>query len=556
MPSYVLGISAFYHDAAACLLRDGEIVCAIEEERLSRIKHDHAYPERAIAACFDAAGISAGDVGAAVFYEKPLPKLERQLDTWIRSFPRSFGAFVRSTSRYLDGRIDLNRWIRRKTGVRCEVLFAEHHLSHAAFAFHSSPFASAHVLVADGVGEWATTSLWSAGSHGLTALKEIRFPDSLGLFYSLVTAHLGFRVNEDEYKVMGLAAYGDDAFPAEMEALLPFLPEGAFRLDPRFCNFAGRDSMGTPALAALLGRARRPGEPIARRHQDIARSAQVRLEAAVSRIAATLPVGEPLCLSGGVALNGLANALLARDRPVHVPFAPGDSGGAIGAAYVGHHVGQSWERPRARSSPFLGTAHARDACLRAAEREGLRAQRLEDLSGDVYVADRLAEGAIVGWFDGRMEFGPRALGNRSILADPRSTTIRDAVNLRVKHREGFRPFSPAIPRERVAEYFDVDRAVPWMTEIHPVRPEARSRIAGVVHVDGSGRLQTVERDELPRLHALLGLFEARAGVPVLLNTSFNVAGEPIVCSPEDACRCFRAAGLDGLVLGDLWIEAT
>jgi carbamoyltransferase len=552
MASHVLGLSAFYHDAAACLLRDGVVVCAMEEERLSRKKHDHAYPERAIAACLDAAGIRAADLDAVVFYEKPLPKLERQLDTWIRSFPRSFRAFVRSTSRYLDGRIDLGRWIRRKTGVRCEVLFAEHHLSHAAFAFHSSPFTSAHVLVADGVGEWATTSLWSATPQGLTALREIRFPDSLGLFYSLVTAHLGFRVNEDEYKVMGLAAYGEDSQAVTMEALLPFAPDGAFRLDPRYCNFAGKDSMATPALAALLGPARTPGAPITRRHQDIARSAQARLEAALSRIEKGLPVGEPLCLSGGVALNGLANALLGHGRAVHVPFAPGDSGGAIGAAYVGHLAGGAWEPSRPRATPFLGPAFDRAACLRAAEAAGLRATPLADLGGDGHVADHLARGAIVGWFDGRMEFGPRALGHRSILADPRSTAVRDALNARVKHREAFRPFAPALPRERVAEFFDLDRAVPWMTEIHAVRPEARAAIAGVVHVDGSGRLQTVERDDLPRLHALLGLFEARAGVPVLLNTSFNVAGEPIVCSPDDACRCFKAAGLDGLVLGDLW----
>ena len=265
MPSYVLGLSAFYHDAAACLLADGEIVHAIEEERLSRIKHDHAHPERAIASCLEAAGIGPRDLDCVVFYEKPLRKLERQLDTWIRAFPRSFRSFVRSTSRYLDGRVDLGGWLRKKIGARCEVLFSEHHLSHAAFAFHTSPFETAHVLVADGVGEWATTSIWSAGPDGLVAQREIRFPDSLGLFYSLVTGHLGFRVNEDEYNVMGLAAYGEDAFASQMEEILPLSPDGSFRLEGRFMNAAGRTSLSTPDLVELLGPARRRGDAIDRK---------------------------------------------------------------------------------------------------------------------------------------------------------------------------------------------------------------------------------------------------------------------------------------------------
>ena len=554
MPSYVLGVSAFYHDAAACLLRDGAIVMAMEEERLSRIKHDRAFPDRAVSACLDAAGIGPRDVDALVFYEKTLPKLERQLETWIRRYPRSLSAFVGSLSRYLDGRLDLRRWLERRTGVRGEVLFSEHHLSHAAFAFHSSPFAAARVLVADGVGEWATTSLWSAGDDGLVAEREVRFPDSLGLFYSVVTAHLGFRPNEDEYKVMALAAFGADSLAAQMEKLLPLLPDGAFRLDTSYVDFSSRTAASTRALERLLGPARRAGEPLEARHHDLARSAQAHLERAIERIAETLEPGAPLCLSGGVALNGVANALLASTRPVHVPFAPGDSGGAIGAAFVGHHVGGSWRAPRSTVTPFVGPAYSPDACARAASSLGLRARPLAEVGGDAHVADRLAGGAIVGWFDGAMEFGPRALGHRSILADPRRPETRDRVNSRVKHREPFRPFAPSVPVERVGDWFETRRALPWMTEIHPVRAEVRGKIAAVVHVDGTARLQTVDRDVLPRFHALLAAFESKAGVPVLLNTSFNVAGEPIVCSPEDACRCFRSAGLDGLVLGDLWVE--
>ncbi|MBA3547023.1 MAG: hypothetical protein H0T76_11110 [Nannocystis sp.] len=557
MPCHVLGISAFYHDSAACLLRDGEIVLAVEEERLSRIKHDHAYPERAIAACLAAAGITAADVDTVVFYEKTLPKLERQLETWILTFPRSLGAFVRGMSRYLDGRIDLRRWLERRGGFRGEILFSEHHLSHAAFAFFSSPYERAAVLVADGVGEWATTSVWLAGPDGIVPEREILFPDSLGLFYSIITAHLGFRVNEDEYKVMGLAAYGKDSFGGEMASILPFCEGGGFVLKRRYLRLGGRERMASPALDALLGPPRAPGAPIEDRHRDIAHSAQARLEQALLRIEATLPPDLPLCMAGGVALNGAANARLARRRPLFVPFAPGDSGAAIGAAYVGHWLAGSPATPlparSARISPRLGPSFSADACAAACAAAGLRARPLHELGGDPFVAEQLARGRIIGWFDGAMEFGPRALGGRSILADPRDPAVRDTLNARVKHREPFRPFAPAMLEQRATDYFEGAHPVPWMTEILPVRPERRADIAAAVHVDGTARLQTVGPHDAPRLHGLLRAFEACTGVPAVINTSFNVAGEPIVCSPEDACRCFRAAGLDALVLGDLWI---
>jgi len=556
MPTWVLGLSAFYHDAAACLLRDGEVVLAVEEERLSRVKHDHGYPARAIAACLDAAGIAAADVDAVVFYEKTLPKLERQLDAWIRAFPRSMRAFVRSMSRYLDGRLDLRRWLERRGGFRGDILFSEHHLSHAAFAFFSSPFDEAAVLVVDGVGEWATTSVWSAGPEGITPEREIHFPDSLGLFYSVITAHLGFQVNEGEYKVMGLAAYGEDTFADEMQALLALAEDGSFRLSTRLVDLAGRDRLSTAALEALLGPPRAPGAPIEQRHRDLARSAQRHLEEALLRIEATLPEGLPLCYAGGVALNGAANARLAARRPLFVPFAPGDSGAAIGAAYVGWHLAGGHARSARRASPYLGPAFDAAACAAAARAEGLDARPLAELGGDGFVADRLAAGAIVGWVHGRMEFGPRALGARSILADPRRPEMRDAINARIKRREPFRPFAPAVLEERAPDFFESDtlEPVPWMTRILPVRPERRADLGAVVHVDGTARLQTVAAEDAPRLHALIAAFAARTGVPALLNTSFNVAGEPIVCSPGDACRCFRAAGLDGLVLGDLWIQ--
>jgi carbamoyltransferase len=553
---YVLGISAFFHDSAACLLRDGEIVLAIEEERLSRIKHDHAYPDRAIAACLTAAGIAAGDVDAVVFYEKTLPKLERQIESWSHGFPRSLGSFVRSMSRYLDGRLDLRRWMEKRSGFRGEILFSEHHLSHAAFSFFLSPFEEASVLVADGVGEWATTSLWLGSAAGLTLDRELHFPDSLGLFYSVITAHLGFQVNEDEYKVMGLAAYGEDRFSAEMGQLLRFGDGGTFELSSRLVDPTGSERMATKALTKLLGPPRARGAPIESRHRDIARSAQTRLEEALLAVEATLPADRPLCLAGGVALNGAANARLARRRPLFVPFAPGDSGAAIGAAFVGHHFGLGGPCVRTQSPPsaFLGLEFGVEVCRAAAEAEGLVARPLALSGGLPMVAARLAEGAVVGWFQGRMEFGPRALGGRSILADPRRPEMRDRINARIKRRETFRPFAPAMLEERVSDYFELSRRLPWMTEIVPVRPERQAELGAVVHVDGTARLQTVCATDSPTFHSLIRAFEAQSGVPALLNTSFNVAGEPIVCSPADACRCFQAAGLDALVLGELWIE--
>jgi carbamoyltransferase len=540
MATYVLGVSAFYHDAAACLLRDGEIVLAVEEERLSRIKHDHAFPDRAIAMALDHAGIRAADVDAVVFYEKTLPKLERQLHAWLRGYPRSFASFVRSMARYLDGRLDLRRWIARR-GFRREILFAEHHLSHAAFAFRSSPFDAATVLVADGVGEWATTSVWSADRAGIFPEREIHFPDSLGLFYAAITAHLGFRPNEDEYKVMGLAAYGRDAYSAAMESILVLDDGGAFRVDARFVDVVRG---GARALAELLGPPRAIGAPIEERHRDVARSAQARLEAALDRIVDTLPSG-PVCYGGGVALNGAANARIAKKRPLHVSFAPPDSGGAIGAALVADLAARV-------SSPYLGPSYSPGELAAAAG--GMGAVPIASIGGDDTIAAKIAGGSVIGWFDGAMEFGPRALGHRSILADPRRVETRDVVNARIKHREPFRPFAPALPVERVAEWFEAEGAVPWMTEIRAVRPERRDAIAAVVHVDGTARLQTVSSTDAPRFHALLHAFEHHAGVPVLLNTSFNVAGAPIVCSPRDACECYLEADLDGLVLGDLWIE--
>ena len=461
MSTYVLGLSAFYHDAAACLIRDGEIVLALEEERLSRVKHDHAYPARAVAACLDAAGIAAAEVDAVVFYEKTLPKLERQLDTWIRGFPGSFAAFVRSMARYLDGRLDL------AAGSRSTAVSAARSSSPSTTSRtrrrRSSPRPSRRPACSSPTasGSGSTTSVWSAGQGGIAPEREVRFPDSLGLFYSLVTAHLGFRVNEDEYKVMGLAAYGEDRFAREMAALLPFEDDGAFRLERRFVDPAGEGAARDAPRSARSSARRAPrGAPIEERHRNLARSAQVRLEEALLRLEATLPAGKPLCLAGGVALNGAANARLARRRPLFVPFAPGDSGAAIGAAYVGWFLAglgggapcagrrrpssgrRSTRRPAPRPRAPPGSPRGRST-RSAATRSSRSASR----------AARSSAGSTGAWSSAR-----------GLSADDPSSQTRAAPTsamssmLASNTASRFRPFAPAVLEERAAEFFEEARA--------------------------------------------------------------------------------------------------
>jgi len=589
--TYLLGISAFYHDSAAVLLRDGEPVAAVQEERFSRRKHDAAFPSQGIRYCLDEAGIGLEEVSQVVFYEKPLVKFERLLETYLAYAPRGFRSFLAAMPVWMKEKLYIRRILSRElsaiSGLKGselpEILFTEHHQSHAASAFYASPFSRAAVLCLDGVGEWAATSAWTGDGRTLTALWQVDFPHSLGLLYSAFTYYTGFRVNSGEYKLMGLAPYGEPKYKGLiLENLVDLKDDGTFRLNMEYFAFATDLTMTNSRFARLFGApARKPESALTRREMDIARSIQEVTEEIVVRLARTVrqETGmEHLCLAGGVALNCVANGRLLRlglYRDIWIQPAAGDAGGALGAALAVWHG-----RCRGKHDPvpgrdrmqgaYLGPGFSGDEVGRRLDALGARYQRLEDAQLLPRLARLLAEEQVVGWFQGRMEFGPRALGARSILGDPRSPRMQSVMNRKIKFRESFRPFAPSVLAERVSEYFDLDRPSPYMLIVADILAEhrietsreestftgldklrrRRSRLPAITHVDYSARIQTVHRQTNPRYHALISEFAALTGCPVLVNTSFNVRGEPIVCTPEDAYRCFMRTDMDVLVLED------
>ncbi|MFZ4432501.1 MAG: carbamoyltransferase [Microthrixaceae bacterium] len=576
----VLGVSADFHDAAAALVVDGAVVAAAEEERFTRRKHEPSLPVNAMAWCLEFADLAPGDLGAVVFHEKPFTAYERLLATHARVGPRGFrqlSAAVRSWTRsklWIAARIE--RALATIGPGRPPVRFCEHHLSHAAAAFLPSPFDRAAILTVDGVGEWATTSIGVGGPDGVRLVEELRFPDSLGLFYSALTAQCGFEVNDGEYKLMGLAPYGRREYLEQLRSVCRIGDDGSVHLDQRYFSFRSGRRMGSARLDELLGGPpRSAGAPLEQRHADLAASCQALIEEAMERLArrARETTGEDhLCLAGGVALNCVAVRRLTEAGgagPVWVQPAAGDAGSALGAALWGWSlVGEPPRRsaaPDGMSGAALGPGYGADAVAEWLTSAGVDSLRLPDAEERCrLVADRIAEGAVVGWFEGRMEFGPRALGHRSILADPRDPGAVVRINERVKGREGFRPFAPSVLAERAAEIFDLEGERPYMTVTAGVRSagapvgggasfaerlaSVRSDLPACTHVDGSARVQTVDPERHPAFHRLLVAFERRTGCPVLLNTSFNRAGEPIVRTPADALACARAARLDLLVL--------
>ena len=587
----ILGISAYYHDSAAALLRDGEIVAAAQEERFSRKKHDSGFPENAIRFCLDEANLSISDLKHVVFYDKPLVKFERLLETYLSYAPKGFRSFVAAMPIWLKEKLYLKETLKRELAALggCSknqlppLFFAEHHQSHAASAFFFSPFDRSAVLCMDGVGEWATTSVWRGEGNTIEPLWEIDFPHSLGLLYSAFTYFTGFKVNSGEYKLMGLAPYGEPKY-AELilDNLLDLKADGTFRLDMRYFHYCTGLTMTNKKFDALFGGPpRKPESPITRREMDIAASIQKVTEEVVLRLSRTVhrETGEDrLCLAGGVALNCVANGRLIREGPfkeIWIQPAAGDAGGALGAAalawyqYRGNARQVNGGADRMRGS-YLGPQFSRSAILR--DLEGFHANYIE-LDEETLlerVAELLEHEQVVGWFNGRMEFGPRALGARSIIGDPRSAKMQSVMNLKIKYRESFRPFAPSVLAERVSDYFEQHTASPYMLIVAPVREELRlavtddddelfgieklklkrSMLPAITHVDYSARVQTVHEDTNPRYYKLLRTFEKRTGCGVLVNTSFNVRGEPIVCTPEDAYRCFMRTEMDYLVLGD------
>jgi carbamoyltransferase len=574
---YVLGISAYYHDAAACLLADGEIVAAAQEERFTRKKGDAAFPAHATAYCLREAGIRVEDLACVALYDKPLLKFERILETYLSVAPRGFRSFLKAGPLWVKEKLFTDSDVRRAIGelgtgrdYDGDLLYAEHHESHAASAFFPSPFEEAAILTADGVGEWATASIGVGQASDIEILRELRWPDSLGLLYSAFTYYTGFKVNSGEYKVMGLAPYGEPKYvDVILRELVDLRDDGSFALDRRYFGYLSGLRMTSDAFDELFGGpARMPESRLTQKEMDLARSVQVVCEEIMLRMARTAhrTTGLPnLCLAGGVALNAVANGRILRESPfgqIWIQPAAGDAGGALGVAQLAWHralgaprrVGRGPDgRPRdAMKGAYLGPGFGDDEIARFIESVESPYERLDRSALPLRVAELLADGHVIGWFNGRMEFGPRALGARSIVADPRSPSMQSRLNLKIKFRESFRPFAPTVLRERVADWFELDGESPYMLLVAPVKPGRE--LPAVTHVDRTARIQTVSEETNPEYYALVRAFETLTGCPVLVNTSFNVRGEPIVCTPEDAYRCFIRTNMDYLVLGSFLLS--
>jgi carbamoyltransferase len=590
----IVGISAFYHDSAAALLVDGRIVAAAQEERFTRKKHDSRFPRHALAYCLEEGGIGLGEVDYVAFYDKPFLKFERLLETYLAFAPRGFRSFRMAIPLWLKEKLFQKQLLRDELRAfdpdfdwERKLLFTEHHQSHAASAFFPSLFEEAAILTMDGVGEWATTSVAFGRGNHLEMRKELHFPHSLGLLYSAFTYYTGFKVNSGEYKVMGLAPYGEPKFADLIfEKLIDLKPDGTFRLDQSYFDYCTGLRMTNERFDALFGGpARKPQELLDQRHMDLAASIQAVTEEIMLRLTRSLAAetgAENLCLAGGVALNCVANGKVLREgkfKRIWIQPAAGDAGGALGAALAAYHLNQGQPRRLdnqldGMNGAYLGPGYDDDECADRLQRAGARFVRLKEDDAIARAAGDLADGKALGWFQGRMEFGPRALGNRSIIADARSSSMQSALNLKIKYRESFRPFAPAVLHEDVSEWFELDSESPYMLLVADVAEGRRrvmtaqeqalfgidklnvprSDIPAVTHVDYSARVQTVHAETNPRFHALLSAFKRTTGCPVLVNTSFNVRGEPIVRTPEEAFRCFMGTELDALAIGNLYLQ--
>lgn len=595
MSDIILGISAYYHDAAAVLLKDGEIIAAAQEERFSRIKHDAGFPTNAARYVLEEGGVTLSDLTAVAFYDKPRRKFRRLIETYLGFAPEGLQSFLTSIPMWLGDKYAMRTMLDDKLAAlgsgSPKILFPEHHLSHAASAFYPSPFEDAAILTIDGVGEWATTTICKGSGSDITILKELRFPHSLGLLYSAFTAFCGFKVNSGEYKLMGLAPYGNPDSKrvsqwkqAIYDMLIDVREDGSLYLNMEYFNYAtGMTMCVTPKWEALFGlQARQQESDITQPYMDLALAIQQVTEEIVFKLAETarqLTGCRNLVMAGGVALNCVANGkLLKRDTfdDVWVQPAAGDAGGALGAALAARHIGygkpRSVQKPDAMSGAYLGPAFSEEDAVQMAEKYGAHFQRYEvfsQLTSDV--ADLLADGNVIGWFQGRMEYGPRALGNRSILGDPRHPEMQKKLNLKIKYREGFRPFAPSVMEEEIETWFDLDRPSPYMLMVAPVADQQlaplpdgyaamemydrlyvqRSTIPAVTHVDNSARIQSVSRGTNPQYWELINNFNEKHGCGLVVNTSFNVRGEPIVCTPNDAYACFMRTEMDCLVIGNL-----
>ncbi len=580
---FILGISAFYHDSAACIVKNGEIIAAAQEERFTRKKHDHNFPQKAIEYCLKEAGITANQLDLVAFYDKPFLKFERLLETYLTYAPIGFQSFIKAIPLWIKEKLWMKEMIKDKIGFDGKVIFPEHHESHAASAFYPSPFQKAAIITMDGVGEWTTTSFGVGEGNDIQLFADIKFPHSLGLLYSAFTYYTGFKVNSGEYKVMGLAPYGEPKYKQLIyDHLIDVKDDGSFRMNMEYFNYCQGLTMTNEKFHKLFGGPPRiPETKLTQKEMDLARSLQEVTEEIVLKIGNHVykETGlKDVCLAGGVALNCVANGRLLREGPfenIWIQPAAGDAGGALGAALIGWY--KYFGNPRTadgktdqQKGSYLGPQFSDEEIFNFIQAKNLKAKKLNEDELIDSVADLIANEKVIGWFDGRMEFGPRALGARSIIGDARSPKMQATMNIKIKFREGFRPFAPSVLYEKVSEYFEIDKESPYMLLVADVKKErrrkmteeeeklwgidklnvVRSDIPAITHVDYSARLQTVHKETNPRYYKLIESFEKKTGYAVIINTSFNVRGEPIVCTPEDAYKCFMRTNIDYLVLGN------
>ncbi len=585
----ILGISAFYHDSAACLVQDGNIIAAAQEERFTRKKHDFNFPNHAINYCLDEGELKARDLDFVVFYDKPFIKFERILETYLAYAPFGIQSFIKAIPLWIKQKLFMKEFIKKELDYDGKILFTEHHESHAASAFFPSPFQQAAFLTMDGVGEWATSSYGVGRDNKVTLLSETRFPHSLGLLYSAFTYYTGFKVNSGEYKVMGLAPYGEPKYKdLILSELMDLKEDGSFMLNMEYFDYCAGLQMTSKKFEELFGGpARKPETLLTQRDMDLARSVQDVIEEVMLRTTRHIhkETGEKnLCLAGGVALNCVGNGRILREGPfehIWIQPAAGDAGGALGAAlfawyqYLDNKRTADGQRDFQRGS-YLGPEYKNGAIADYLQRNNIPYTELPDEEIPEKIADLIAQEKVIGWFEGHMEFGPRALGARSIIGDARSPKMQEIMNLKIKFRESFRPFAPSVVRERVSDYFEMDCDSPYMLLVAPVKKElcremtdeeqklfgldklhvSRSTIPAITHVDYSARIQTVDRENNPLFHAVISKFDEKYGCPVVINTSFNVRGEPIVCSPEDAYLCFMRTNIDYLIMGNFLLDKT
>ena len=584
---YILGISSYYHDSAACLLKDGEIIAAAQEERFTRKKHDQNFPSNAIKYCLSEAGINSSDLEIVAFYDKPFLKFERILETYLAFAPKGLGSFLKAIPLWIKKKLWIKELIKDELDYSGTILFPEHHASHAASAFYASPFQDAAFLTMDGVGEWATTSYGIGNGNKMEMLADIKFPHSLGLLYSAITYYTGFRVNSGEYKVMGLAPYGEPKYKDLIyKHLIDVKDDGSFIMDMSYFNYSVGLTMTNQKFDNLFGGPpREPESELTQKEMDIARSVQEVTEEIVMKMAKHVrktTKKKYLCLAGGVALNCVSNGKLLRSGlfdDIYIQPAAGDAGGALGCALIAWYQHLGNERHADGKNDFmkgayLGPEFSNDEIKEYLDKKGYSYQKLEDKDLPEHIADLIADQKVIGWFQGRMEFGPRALGARTIIGDSRSAETQKTINLKIKYRESFRPFAPSVREENISEYFDIDRPSPYMLLVADVHKDkqlkmtkeqegyfglkklniARSEIPAVTHVDYSARIQSVSKQTNPRYHEMLTQFNNKYGCAVVVNTSFNVRGEPIVCTPKDAYLCFMRTEMDYLILNNYLLK--